>query len=290
MTKTEENEESEDFEQKSLFSGNDKEWFGLVKTIVAISNTRGGIIKIEKLEGVNPNEFDTAKIDDKVNSFISPRIHNITTKKSNGNTTILIPNSPAKPHIFIKRASYKNLSPPPQYITEFYEGQIWVRHSGKNAWISKDDFDRMFKEKLDEFLKNINIIANQFPVSAKELKVVESKDSDGAMPIRLSESSESMPVLLQKEKVDPNIDFPYNAKEIGKLLNKNLSFIAKTTAILGLRSDMKYAIQLKNPQGKIIMVKYSNEALTFLKKFFSENPSFTPYKSEQQGNIQKSLF
>ena len=43
---------------------------------------------------------------------------------------------------------------------------------------------------------------------------------------------------------------------------------------------MKYAVQLKNPQGKVIMVKYSNEALAFLKKFLADNPGYNPYRQD----------
>lgn len=278
MSKNQEAVESEDFEQKSLFSGSDKEWLGLIKTIVALANTLGGKIEIEKINKVNPKEFDTARLDDKVNSYISPRIQNIIVSRINEEIFIIIPNSMNKPHFFSKRGAYQDLTTPKYQNIEFFECQVWVRHSGKNDRANKDDFDRMFKEKLDEFLKNVNIIANQFPVSAKELRVVETLDSEGATPVQISESGEGLPVMLKRERADPNLDFPYNAKELGKLLNKSLSFIARITSILGLRRDMKYAIQLKNPQGKIIMVKYSNETLDFLRGFLSQNPDFTPYK------------
>ncbi|MCM8812206.1 MAG: ATP-binding protein [Candidatus Omnitrophica bacterium] len=270
--------ESEKYEFKGSFFGTDAEWLKLIKTIVAIANTSGGSLEVKTTNDVDLRLFDAARIDDKVNAYISPRIQNLTTRTKNSAVIIAIPNSPSKPHIFIKRGMYQNPKPPPQQLPEFHEGQIWVRHSGKNELLTKDDFDRILKEKLNEFLASINIMASQFPISAKELKVVESTVDPNAVPIQVKESGEGLPVLLKKERVDPNLDYPYNAKEMGKLLGKSQNFIAYTVKKLGLKGDMKYAVQLKNPQGKVVMVKYSNEALVFLKKFLADNPTFNPYK------------
>ncbi len=276
--RTKKKPESEKYEFKGAFSGTDAEWLKLVKTIVAIANTSGGTLELTLTDGIDCQLFDTARIDDKVNSFLSPRIHNITIRIKNGTVSIHIPNSTAKPHIFAERGAYQNPNPPPQQRFEFYEGQIWVRHSGKNELLTKDDFDRILKEKLNEFLMSINIIASQFPISGKELKVVEATESPEAVPIQIMESGEGLPVLLKKERVDPNLDYPYNARELGKILGKHGGFIATAASKLGLKGDMKYAVQLKNPQGRVIMVKYSNEALVFLKKFLTDNPGYNPYR------------
>ncbi|MCD5401473.1 ATP-binding protein [candidate division NPL-UPA2 bacterium] len=132
--------EAEDFEHKSKFQGFKSEWLTLIKIIVAMANTKGGTIKINDIQKVKFSEFDTAEIDDKVNAYINPRIHNIISKKDYSNSMeILVPNSNAKPHIFRKDGAYENPSPPPQQKFEFYEGQIWVRHSGKNERATKKD-------------------------------------------------------------------------------------------------------------------------------------------------------
>ena len=278
--RTREKSESEKYEFKGTFSGSDPEWLKLVKTIVAIANTSGGNLEVTPTEAVDLQLFDTARIDDKVNAFISPRIHNLTSQIKNSTIVIQIPNSPSKPHIFIKTGAYQNPKLPSRQLNEFYQGQIWVRHSGKNELLTKDDFDRILKEKLNEFLASINIIASQFPISAKELKVVESRESPDAVPIQIRESGEGLPVLLKKERVDPNLDYPYNARELGNILGKSVGFIATAASKRGLKGDMKYAVQLKNPQGKVIMVKYSNEALAFLKKLLADNPGYNPYRQD----------
>lgn len=279
--RTRKKSESEKYEFKGTFSGTDAEWLKLVKTIAAIANTSGGSLEVTLIEAVDRQLFDTARIDDKINAFLSPRIHNITSRVKNGTVLIQIPNSPSKPHIFIKTGAYQNPKILSRQLNEFYQGQIWVRHSGKNELLTKDDFDRMLKEKLNEFLASINIIASQFPISAKELKVVESRESPDAIPIQIRESGEGLPVLLKKERVDPNLDYPYNASALGKLIGKSQNFVAYAIKKLGLKGDMKYAVQIKNPQGKVVMVKYSNEALVFLKEFLADNPTYNPYKHSQ---------
>ena len=106
--RTRKKSESERYEFKGTFSGSDAEWLKLIKTIVAIANTSGGNLEVTPVEAVDRQLFDTARIDDKVNACISPRIHNLTSRIKNGTIIIQIPNSPAKPHIFIKTGAYQN--------------------------------------------------------------------------------------------------------------------------------------------------------------------------------------
>lgn len=248
--------ESENFEYKSEFHGYDCEWLTIIKIIVAMANTAGGTIQIDNIQNIEISEFDTARLDDKVNSYVDPRIQNIISENISYNSIkIMIPNSIDKPYYFKKNGAYKNPKPPPQQNIEFYKGQIWVRHSGKNETATKDDFDRMFREKLAEFLKAVTVLSEKFPINSNEVKIV-------------------------KVAKDPNIDYPYTAKKLGEMLGKNQNFIAKTANKLGMKDNLKYALKLKNSYDRVVMIKYSNEAFEYLKEFFINNPNYNPFNQE----------
>ena len=265
--------EKEDKEIKSIFDGSSKEWLKLIKTIVSMANTSGGIIILEKVN-VNLSEMDPAKIDDKVNSYVSPRIHNIIVKKfKKQGVEINIPNSLLKPHIFKKDGSFLENN---KQKFEFYIGQIWVRHSAKNEPITPDDFSRIIKENLDKFLERINVIAAQFPL--KELEI-----SKEGMPLKIKPietKKEGIPAIKVKEKIDPNIEYPYQAKDLAKFLNRNRNYIVKLLQVLALKDDPEFSFSIKNSSGNIIMRKYNDKCVEKLRKFFSEKPKFNPWQDK----------
>ena len=263
--------EGEDFEKKSQFNGSKKEWLRLVKTIVAMANTKGGIILLRN-PNINPSQLDSARIDDKINQYIKPRIGGIQSEIQKKQIKAIIPNSFLKPHIFSENGTYPNPKPPPYEKNEFYKGQIWVRHSSKNEVITKDDFERIFKEKLDEFLKRVRMVA-RVPLHQK-VRVVEDIS---ALPIKEVKRGEGLPTIIKREKTDPNKDYPYLTSELAKKLKKNTNFIAATTKKLGLKGNKKYHIEIKTSKvGKT--QKYNRVAFKFLKDYLSKNPNFTPFK------------
>jgi predicted HTH transcriptional regulator len=118
--------EKEDLEYKSQFDGSKKAWLKLIKTAVAMANKRGGIIRYEKIL-TDISSLDSANLDNKINSYISPKLRGIISKKKKLGFDIIIPNSELKPHIFIQRGIYKNEEG--NEVVEFYEGQIWIIQS-----------------------------------------------------------------------------------------------------------------------------------------------------------------
>jgi predicted HTH transcriptional regulator len=63
--------EKEDLEYKSQFDGSDKAWLKLIKTAVSMANKNGGIIHYDNIL-TNIADLDSANIDNKINSYISP--------------------------------------------------------------------------------------------------------------------------------------------------------------------------------------------------------------------------
>ena len=266
-------EEKEDKELKSNFNGSPKEWLRLIKTITAMANTKGGIIILEKIS-IDISQLDSAQLDDKVNSYLEPRIHNIISEKyRKDGIKIIVPDSPLKPHIFKKDGIYLEGN---KQKFSFHKGQIWVRHSSKNETITWDDFQRFVKKELNSFLERINIIAAQYPL--KELEV--SKEGI-PLPIKpVKDNEQGIPAVIMKEKIDPNVEYPYQAKDLAKILGKNQAFIVQLLKVLGLKEDPTFSFEVKNSSGKVIMRKYNDKCLEKLRKFLVERPLFNPWHDE----------
>lgn len=262
--------EKEDREHKSNFGGTQKEWLALIKTITAMANTKGGIIILEKAN-IDFSRLDSAQIDDKVNSYVEPRIHNIVSFKfGRGGIKITVPDSRLKPHIFKRDGIYSEEG---KQKFSFHRGQIWVRHSSKNETITWDDFQKFVKENLNSFLERINIIAAQYP-----LKELEISKEGVALPVKpIKNDKKGIPAVIMKEKIDPNVDYPYQAKDLAKILNKNQAFIVQLLKILRLKEDPNFSFIVKNSSGKIIMRKYNDRCLEKLRKFLGERPLFNPW-------------
>lgn len=260
--------ESEKLEYKSAFAGRDEEWLGLIKTIVALANTNGGQIVLQGI-AIRSSEFDSAKIDDKVNSYITPRIQNISTSIDD-KIVLNIPNSLSKPHIFCRDGKYHNSNPPPQQLTEFYKGQVWVRHSSKNEIAINDDYERMFKEKLDKFLSRIKLIA-KFPIE-REINIEEIP------PMKIIKKGRGLPVMVKKEKVDKIKYFIYGTKALAGELGTKEPFIYMTLKKLKLNDNPKYCYENKSASGHLLERRYNQKTVLLLKQYLIENPNFNPYK------------
>lgn len=262
--------EKEDLEFKSEFDGSEKAWLKLIKTIVAMANKNGGKIYYKKIN-TSLAEFDASNIDNKVNAYIAPKLRGLVSNKKGPGVEIFVPNSELKPHIFIKRGFYKNEKG--NEIVEFYEGQIWIRHSSKNELLDKNDFDKLVQEQIKKFLEQVNIIAAQYPTS-----ILEKSESGIPLKIKpIKNKKTGVPVYIERETIDPNSAYPYQAKDLAKILNKNSAYINQLLKVLGMKGDPRFNFDYKNSSGKIILRKYNNDCLETLRKFLTERPNFNPW-------------
>jgi len=265
--------EKEDFELKSEFNGSDKEWLKLIKTVVAMANKNGGVVHYDKIL-TNISDLDSANLDNKINSYISPKLRGIISKKRKIGIDIIIPNSELKPHIFIKRGIYKNEKG--NDVVEFYEGQIWIRHSSKNELFDKSDFDALIQEQIKKFIERVNIIAAQYPAS-----ILQQSESGPPLKIKpIKDKKKGLPVYIEKETLDPNILYPYQTKDLANILNKSSNYVQQLIKVLNLKDDPKYNYNYKNSSGQIVLRKYNDECLNYLRKFLIKNPNLNPWREE----------
>ncbi|MBO0743356.1 MAG: hypothetical protein J2P51_18310, partial [Hyphomicrobiaceae bacterium] len=95
-----------DYEEKSEFAGENNDFTDIAKTIAAFANGDRGCIVLKALT-CDPKRVDSARLDDFVNRWVSPRITGITsTITSDGGCTISVAPSQNSPHVIAHCASY----------------------------------------------------------------------------------------------------------------------------------------------------------------------------------------
>lgn len=108
--------ESESFERKSsLDPTRPDEMLGLVADLAAMANTNGGGVLVGTQGRAIPEGhlplFDSARVDDKVSSFVHPRICGIrSTTIDRDHVLIEIEKSQTPPHVFEREGNYHDLA------------------------------------------------------------------------------------------------------------------------------------------------------------------------------------
>jgi hypothetical protein len=132
----------------------------------------------------------------------------------------------------------------------------------------KSQFDRLERS----WLKLIKT-ATQYPAS-----ILEQSESGRPLKIKpIKDKKNGLPVYIEKETLDPNILYPYQTKDLAKILNKNSNYVQHLLKVLNLKDDPKYNYNYKNSSGQIVLRKYNDECLNYLRKFLIENPNFNPW-------------
>jgi predicted HTH transcriptional regulator len=189
-----EQSESEGLERKSsLDPSNAKEMLGLVADIVAMANTRGGKLLIG-VRGVPLPEsqiklFDSARLDDKVNSYAEPNVGGIRSAQLDKDFLVVeIEKSKNPPHIMKKEGNYSDLEKGQQHL--FRARDILVRHSSKTERATRSDLDRMFTERQQALFEKVRMVFDA--PSGSRIEVVEG--AFGA-PVRIDpEAADARPV------------------------------------------------------------------------------------------------
>lgn len=197
--------EGEDQEVKSQYHGGDQDRLQVVKTIVAMANTCGGTIQLERVS-VAPYDLDSARLDDLANRYVEPRLGGITSEPtSNGGMKIEVRESEHKPHIFfVEDGRYRDRAKDREEFV-FRRGQVWVRHSSKNEPARGDDMQRMVRAALAGLLTRLSVEVQErgLPL-AVELGAggipMHMSERDG-MAVRLSDEEGAVPVVPDLERV-----------------------------------------------------------------------------------------
>jgi hypothetical protein len=195
--------ESSCYEEKSQFNGDDNSFLDIAKTIIGFANCDGGIIR---LKGVSCDValLDSARIDDRVNHLVAPRIRNITSiQVDNDSFAIEVAPSEGGPHVIAHTANYK-LDDKGQRPA-FHQGQIYVRHSSKSEPATEDDVRWMINKAVSRVLASLSEAMKNASISVAE----------GGLSILSPETA------LKITTADVNTTHPHTATDLGKLIGKS---------------------------------------------------------------------
>jgi len=264
------------------------EWCELIKDIVAMANSGGGVILVGLDNGGAPSGADVTALIGTDHAVIVDKIHKYTgyqfndvevheTKK--GESTIaVIEIAPVKiPIIFQNVGTYE--TSPGKQKTAFSRGTIYFRHGAKSEPGTTEDIRAVIERQLEvirsEWLDGVRKVTTAPQGSAVSVfsgEVRESKSTD-ATPIRLVNDPDAPGYRL----IDHDTTYPHRQTELIDVVNGMLpdGVEINTYDVLAVRrtreidGDSRYCHTPKfgSPQ-------YSNQFAEWLVCKHKENPRF----------------
>lgn len=254
--------ESERIENKAVYSANDKQRLELVKTVVAMANTKGGKIYYDKVE-CDSRWLDSSAVDDMVNRYVEPRVTGISSETFlDGSFVVEVQDSADKPHVFTHEVSFQDKR---KTKSAFHPGQIWVRHSSKTEPATADDVRQLVHHAAGRLFERLSKHVRQ-PGFVMRLDLAE------ATSVRISNEKDAMPVVPDLEH-----GFPFTTKTLGQRLDQQTGWVAKAAEVLGLKHDRRYSLPVPGSGDYVAQWRYSEAAKTRIEKELGDNPDWNPY-------------
>jgi len=206
-----------------------REWCEIIKDIVAISNSGGGVIVIGLDDHGSPInsdislllELDPAQFTDKIHKYTGYQFSQFALmpceKLGARLFAICIREAPfilifEKPGLYDVGGGNQNVA--------FRDGMIFFRHGAKSEPANNDDLhywvDQHMTEERTEILKNLRTVV-EAPIGSTVLTFIPSTD-ETALPVRLSDDS-SAPIV---GRIDPDQTHPFRLKELVQAVNRKL--------------------------------------------------------------------
>lgn len=219
-----------------------------------MANTDGGRIVYETVS-CKPAKLDSANIDNQVNNYVAPKVHRISSELTENGCIVCVQASKSAPHIFTKYGGYLDGK---KQEHEFHSGQIWVRHSSKNAPANGDDLRRLIQYRVAGFLGEL------------EAKIRIGGHAEDGIILR---SSDGSPYSIEGIPVRPDPSkYHLRTSEVGRRVGKNQYWVAIAAKKLGIKDDPQCCIQLSGAVG------YSEHAVSRLAEHIKTNPDWSPYR------------
>jgi hypothetical protein len=211
-------------------------WCEIIKDIIAMANSGGGVILIGLDNRGQPTGFDPTAILDLDPAIVTDKIRKYTgidfddfeiTKEEKGTRPIaaLLVRAAAVPIVFTSPGTYRVADN--KQKTAFSSGTVYFRHGAKSEPGTTDDIRRVIERQLDSiresWVKGVRKVV-QSPLGheiialAPGREVVETK-SPQAIAIRLTDD----PSAPAYRKVTPDDTYPYRQTEFVRQLNRKFS-------------------------------------------------------------------
>lgn len=217
------------------------DWCEIIKDIVAIANSSGGVILVGVDNGGQPVgstmgpalALDPASVSDKLHAYTETHFSNFelipTTKGSRPVLAISIGPAPI-PIAFTRPGTYPTADG--KQSTAFSRGTVYFRHGAKSEPGTTEDIRRAFESRLEEIRKEwqdgvrkVVTAPTGSSVAVLPAEVVHSP-SPTATPIRIVDD-ESAPAF---RLVDPNQTHPYRQMDVLREMKARVRALARLTA------------------------------------------------------------
>lgn len=228
------------------------EWCELIKDIVAMANSGGGVIVIGLDNGGSPSKanvdpilkIDPAKVSDKIRKYTGTEFSNVEIHEAtkHGEPVAVIEISAVKiPMVFAEVGTYEiTISKEKQkQKTAFSKGTVYFRHGAKSEPGTTEDIRNAIERQLEairgEWLEGVRKVVTAPQGSAVTVfagDVKESRSPDAA-PIRLVDDPDAPSYRL----IDHDTTYPYRQTELIEVVNGMLPNSAEvnTYDILAIR-------------------------------------------------------
>lgn len=221
-----------DFKQ-SFDPGSNGEWCELIKDIVAMANTGGGVILIGLDNGGKPTgedvravlELDHATVTDKIDRYTGSESCDVEVqrgRKCGAEIAIIEVSGVEEPIVFERPGTYQVASG--KQKTAFSRGTVYFRHGAKSEPGTTGDLRRAIERRLEairkQWLDGVRKVVTSPRGSSIAIlsgDVTESR-SPSATPIRLVKDSTAPEYRL----IDQDTTYPYRQKELIEVVNERL--------------------------------------------------------------------
>lgn len=218
--------ESKYIEFKSEFDSTaTQNWCEVIKDIIAITNSGGGVIVFGLNDYGEPTDYDAtallrtdpADITNKISKYTGQQFsefHIQEEQKEGHQIALLVIQSSPIPIVFKKPGTYSTGEK--QQKTSFKEGSVYFRHGAKSAPGNTEDLQRSFQKELDRVKKSwLSDISRIVKAPSESEVIVVSKTAQQsaggtAALIRLTTD----PNAPAYGKIDFDITHPYRQKEL----------------------------------------------------------------------------
>jgi len=298
------NKESSELDYKAYLDVNSPgEWIELIKDIVAMYNTSGGILIIgiedDGTYTTNPDrrylQIDPATIVDKIFKYTSVRIPDLKVihqKTEDGHETLeVIVKKGIHPLIFTNPGTYAIGT---KQKTAFALGTLYFRHGAKSEPGDSHDLKKFLDERLERerevILENIQKYLSA-PIGSI-IKVLESE-------VYESDNAEALAVQITENPTAPkyylcNLDksHPYRLKELTSEINKRISEKNKITS-----HHIQCVRKVYNLDNNILFIskskytspRYSDKLLIWLLDQYGNDPNFFDDAVRKDRNLTSQI-
>ena len=276
--------ETESIEFKAEFNlESNKDWCEIVKDIVAIANTNGGIIVFgldSKGVPLDTNlalfsKLDPAHVTDKINKYTGIQFSEfslVQCEKEGKKLVAIIISSLSIPIIFIKPGTYDIGNG--RQETAFSKGTLFFRHGAKSEQGNNEDLQKKIENRVEiyrnEWLRKVKQVV-EAPLSTVFVSIdsddLNTKLKTNTNPtMRFIESSDGMPIYLTEEDIYKR--YPLDFTNLVALLKRRYSNFVCNKEFHRIRRNLE-----SNPQFCKIRYLNPHNPNGGQKKFY--NPTIT---------------